>query len=607
MEESFKFESFWYRPEGKALAFLMVLVTIIGLIIAIIAIVKNVPDEEKKEQTNTGGGGETGDCSLFPAGDTKTNVLEIWPKDAHLIVPRLEKWGQEQGGSKANWGPQNRRGNMILLHPGEYDMKSQPLRIPFMTSLLGLGLTPADVVLKNCIVTTVCDGDSLPCPDGGSTQIFWRDVQNLTIDGDLHWFTSQACPVRRLICTGNVLLDPKNAFQKSMWSSGGFLSNVQIGGYLASETQQQFCFKNIATTDYRRKRGMNMVFVNSHLPSMSEYCKDGQAKWTPNGVKTHGKPFLRGNGTVCVPGATAEAGPRFLTTTIVEHVRFVTPDNQFAEVQRLVQEAKAVVLTPGFYQWNKTLDLTESGSVLLGIGWPVLNAGTIDKPLLRVRGSGIHVAGIVVDAGPGNPDALVSVEGPGAVIHDLVCRATLEVHHKVACVNMVRVSGDGAYLENAWLWRADHGPGIEWGSDKSWDSMVNPHAITVTGKRVVAIGLFAEHQSDTIVQWDGEDGAVYFYQSEFPYTGQSTLRPSYVVGDHVKRHLVMGAGIYYVIQSNLVFDVAMQIPDHPEVKAIGVVGANWNDILGLRHTLQQGKKFFPAEPMTKGQRNWVCA
>ena len=84
------------------------------------------------------------------------------------------------------------------------------------------------------------------------------------------------------------------------------------------------------------------------------------------------------------------------------------------------------------------------------------------------------------------------------------------------------------------MWRADHDVGgLVYSSH-------NPVAtgIEVNGNFVRAYGLFVEHTLGDMVVWNGEDGEVYFFQSELPYDAtQSNYADkgyhSYHVADHV--------------------------------------------------------------------------
>ncbi len=43
------------------------------------------------------------------------------------------------------------------------------------------------------------------------------------------------------------------------------------------------------------------------------------------------------------------------------------------------------------------------------------------------------------------------------------------------------------------------------------------HGLVVSGDSVTAYGLAVEHTLNDLVQWNGNDGATYFYQSELPW------------------------------------------------------------------------------------------
>lgn len=68
-------------------------------------------------------------------------------------------------------------------------------------------------------------------------------------------------------------------------------------------------------------------------------------------------------------------------------------------------------------------------------------------------------------------------------------------------------------------------------------------------------GLFNEHFQEYQTLWNGENGKMYFYQSELPYDPPTVDSwkhdgiggyASYKVADHVKRHEAWGLGIYCV-------------------------------------------------------------
>ncbi len=78
---------------------------------------------------------------------------------------------------------------------------------------------------------------------------------------------------------------------------------------------------------------------------------------------------------------------------------------------------------------------------------------------------------------------------------------------------MVVINSGNVIYDNTWLWRADHDKG---GSVYNSKNPCNT-GIVVNGDNVRAYGLASEHTLKDLVLWNGNNGEVYFYQSEFPY------------------------------------------------------------------------------------------
>jgi hypothetical protein len=73
------------------------------------------------------------------------------------------------------------------------------------------------------------------------------------------------------------------------------------------------------------------------------------------------------------------------------------------------------------------------------------------------------------------------------------------------------VNADNAILDDIWAWRADHGAGVGWNSNRADTGVV------VNGDNVSAYGLFVEHYQKFEVIWNGQNGEVVFFQNEMPY------------------------------------------------------------------------------------------
>jgi len=78
---------------------------------------------------------------------------------------------------------------------------------------------------------------------------------------------------------------------------------------------------------------------------------------------------------------------------------------------------------------------------------------------------------------------------------------------------MVTINSSNIIYDNTWLWRADHD--IVGGVYNSQNPVAS--GLIVHGNDVTIYGLAVEHTLGNLVEWYGENGDVYFYQSELPY------------------------------------------------------------------------------------------
>ena len=84
---------------------------------------------------------------------------------------------------------------------------------------------------------------------------------------------------------------------------------------------------------------------------------------------------------------------------------------------------------------------------------------------------------------------------------------------QVTTQRMVQITSANVVVDHTWLWRADHDVN---GSVYDSRNYVE-NGIQVNGDGVRAYGLFSEHSLGDLVQWNGDNGETYFYQSELPY------------------------------------------------------------------------------------------
>ena len=83
-----------------------------------------------------------------------------------------------------------------------------------------------------------------------------------------------------------------------------------------------------------------------------------------------------------------------------------TPENQ---VQFALDSGRDLVLTPGTYNLNAPLVVSRPGTVVLGLGFPVLVPEHGNASMLVLPESGVKLSGMIFDAGPVNSPVLLSV------------------------------------------------------------------------------------------------------------------------------------------------------------------------------------------------------
>jgi hypothetical protein len=249
-----------------------------------------------------------------------------------------------------------------------------------------------------------------------------------------------------------------------------------------------------------------------------------------------------------------------------------------------------VVLSPGVYNLDAALILNTKNQVLLGLGLATLVAmnGT---PAVKVGNvDGVRVCGVLLEAGPVTSDSLLEwgnssesypgdSSNPGSM-NDLYTRAGGPKQPQVQQVDtMVRINSGNVIIDNTWFWRADHTESNNHVLDGSNPSQVG---MIVNGNNVIAYGLKAEHSLTDQVQWNGENGQVYMFQSEMPYdvTQANFGDKGYVgyrVGSNVQTHSAYGVGVYHNFAKEAVHvHTAISAPKHLESSFIAPLAVYLN-------------------------------
>ena len=467
----------------------------------------------------------------------------------------------------------------FLFKPGTYKVDG---KVGFYTQVYGLGKSPDDTTIQGGMTTDA------KWMGGNGTCNFWRGLENMLIapDGKIvteeKWAVSQAAPFRRMHIKGTLSLFDGG------WTSGGYMADCKVDGNVVPGSQQQWFTRNSTWSEW--DGGVwNMVFAGVQGAPGGSW-PDKPFTTIDSVPIIAEKPFLfvDDNGTfnVFVPlikkdssGADWDGStPDGVTIPLSQFYIAHADKDTAATINAALAKGQHLLLTPGIYNIDDPIKVTQANTVVLGIGMPTISPRKGKNAMEISDVSGVHLANVLFDAGPTDSPVLLQVGDPGStashadnptIIYDIFCRiggAGVGVADRGVIINSNDVIGD-----QAWIWRADHGEGAGWYSNKSLNGLV------VNGANVTYYGLFVEHFQEDQVLWNGENGRTYFFQSEMPYDpptqdvwkhGDVRGWPAYKVADNVTTHEAWGMGIYCVFNSdNIYADTAVECPkDQPGVK-----------------------------------------
>ncbi|WUX94744.1 RICIN domain-containing protein [Streptomyces sp. NBC_01423] len=463
----------------------------------------------------------------------------------------------------------------VLFKPGTY---SADVNVGFYTQVAGLGLSP-DAVNINGAVHAEADWFQ-----GNATQNFWRDAENLSVTpngGSDRWAVSQAAPYRRMHVRGNLKLDDGG------WSSGGFISDSKIDGQIQSGSQQQFLTKNTKMGSWSGSN-WNMVFVGDQgAPAQSFPTYTTVASAPVN----REKPFLyvddAGAWKVFVPAAQSNASATTWSgktqagsSLPLDDFYIAKPGASAADMNAALAAGKNLLITPGVYHLNQTLNVTRPDTVVLGMGLATLIPDNGITALTTADVDGIKIAGVLVDAGTTNSQTLMRIGPDGSSANHAANPVTLnDVFFRIGGATVGKatqslvVNTSNTIIDHTWIWRADHGNGGTVG----WNTNTADTGLVVNGQNVTAYGLFVEHYQKTQVIWNGNGGRTYFFQNELPYdppnqsawkNGNTNGYPAYKVGASVTSHEAWGLGsyAYFNVNPSVVEDHSFEVPQTSGVK-----------------------------------------
>ncbi|MFJ6430996.1 coagulation factor 5/8 type domain-containing protein [Streptomyces sp. NPDC091416] len=465
----------------------------------------------------------------------------------------------------------------LMFKPGTYDKINA--QIGFYTQIAGLGLNPDDTTFNGDV--TVDAGWF----NGNATQNFWRSAENLALNpvsGTDRWAVSQAAPFRRMHVKGGLNLAPDGYG----WASGGYIADSKIDGQVGPYSQQQWYTRDSSIGSWGN--GVwNMTFSGVEGAPAQSFPEPPYTTLENTPVSRE-KPFLYLDGDdykVFVPAKRTNArGVSWANGTPqgesipLDQFYVVKPGATAETINAAVDQGLHLLFTPGIYHVDQTINIDRANTVALGLGLATIIPDNGVTAIKVGDVDGVKLAGLLVDAGPTNSDTLIEVGPEGASASHADNPTSLQdVFVRVGgagagkATTGIVVNSDDTIIDHTWLWRADHGDGVGWETNRA------DYGLQVNGDNVLATGLFVEHFNKYDVRWSGENGKTIFFQNEKAYdapnqaaiqNGDTKGYAAYKVDDSVTTHEGWGLGsyCYFNVDPTIRQDHGFQAPVKPGVK-----------------------------------------
>src|SRR5580692_5065558 len=280
----------------------------------------------------------------------------------------------------------------LLFEPGTYGSSAAPLnfQVGYYTAVAGLGLSPSDVVINGSIdVYNQCfSGSCIALVN------FWRSLSNVTINvtnptfgchtGEF-WAVSQAAPLRRVLVNG--LATFMDYCSSPSFASGGFVADSEFdGGTVINGSQQQWLVRN-SKLDGWSNGVWNQVFSGvigapaQCFPAQPNVC--GPYTTLASSPVTREAPYLYvdadGHYNVFVPavqrnsaGTTWASGSTPGSSIPIRRFFIAQPTDPVELINAALFFGFDLILTPGIYNLDRSIEVWRPDTVVLGLGFPTL-------------------------------------------------------------------------------------------------------------------------------------------------------------------------------------------------------------------------------------------
>ncbi|MEU3834994.1 discoidin domain-containing protein [Streptomyces microflavus] len=517
-----------------------------------------------------GESGGTGGPQLPGGGDLGPNVHVFDPSTPNIQAKLDEVFDQQEASHFGNGRHQ------FLFKPGTYNNLNA--EIGFYTSISGLGLKPDDTTINGDV--TVDAGWF----NGNATQNFWRSAENLALNpvsGTNRWAVSQAASFRRMHVKGGLNLAP-NGYG---WASGGYIADSKVDGQVGNYSQQQWYTRESSIGGWSNSV-WNQTFSGVEGAPATSFPEPRYTTLQTTPISRE-KPFLHLDGNtykVFVPAKRTNArgvswnGTPQGTSIDLNQFYVVKAGATAATINQALSQGLNLLFTPGIYHVDQTINVNRADTVVLGLGLATIIPDNGVTAMKVADVDGVKLAGFLIDAGTVNSPTLLEL-GPqnSSADHSANPTSIQDVYVRIGgagagkATTSIAVHSDDVIIDHTWVWRADHGEGVGWETNRA------DYGVRVYGDDVLATGLFVEHFNKYDVEWYGERGRTIFYQNEKAYdapnqaaiqNGDTRGYAAYRVDDSVDVHEGWGMGSYcnYNVDPTIIQEHGFKAPVKPGVK-----------------------------------------
>lgn len=430
------------------------------------------------------------------------------------------------------------------------DYTGSNLYLTYYASIIGTNL---DKTTLNCNLMVEPKGGSTEtlnvCTLGGLDN-FWRSAVNLNVrnlDSNISFMSvSQACPIRYshfkdlILCFGPGITpnapndftccpDPNNLNNYiAEFTSGGFISDCSFDS-LNLCSQQQFMAQNCILPNNVKGGSWNIVFYNCQNPPIEKDPKytiisdDELPLPKENILKAPLLFFENESYKIKLDDQNLDlnnlsvAQPNTKPTNILDSKAGDCLDD-FFDINK--DNSSTIIIPCGVYYITKKHTIQAD---IIGIGMAIIrcldNSGLI---LNKPRG----VMYSIIFDNFGTTNTTLEINSDNVSLFDLFFRNGGPNTYAKITDTMLKIKGKNCYLNNLWIWRADHGIDGTFKKDSVDCPATTGLIVEENADNCTAIGLAVEHFDETNVIWKGDNGQCAFFQNEMPYFVKSFDYPA---------------------------------------------------------------------------------